>query len=244
MMKKLKAMFKRRPSVAARALARNKELQEQMGIFEVALEKFRADNAVLKDNNRALHAANDRLQRGWNDANEMLLKEKSFLKVELARALDKLDEYNRSVTLQTYDENTARACLCQLRVMQMNVRGRTGYGVTAFIPNEVLERLRIDEAQRVPFRDAVFTALLERALGGMWHINSRGNISAILFAPKGSAKEGICGAVFDADTNPHVELARSKANDSVVRHIEQGIIDAQPENKAKLPREANADVDV
>jgi len=90
------------------------------------------------------------------------------------------------------------------------------------------------------FCNLVFSQMLAMALRGMWHINSRGNISAILFAPLGASKEGICGAVFDADTNPHVELARSKANDGVVRRIEQGIIDAQA--KANLPREADSEL--
>lgn len=256
--KKIKALFKRedqREAAQHKALAANKSLEKENARLCKELGELRAaplDPRIFdewKCKVRRLELENERLDSlAFQER-----KDASFLRQELAQANAQLDEYRRAVTLSTYDEGTARACLCQLRVMQMNVRGRTGYGVTAFITQEVLERLRTDsQERRLQFRDAVFTSLLERALAGMWHINSRGNISAVLFAPLGSAKEGICGAVFDVDTNPHVELARSRANDGVVRRIEQAIIDAQKENcpqrdnlesgPAQLPREAKSEL--
>jgi hypothetical protein len=267
-MKKLKAMFKRKPSMTVKALmAHTLELQERLEASHRDNDALRArvsaserEKKILCDeiallNMKLLEPPDPQLFVEWKNKvarlcedKEILQRDVSFLRRQLASALEKVDEYQRSVTLSTYDEETARAALMQLRVMQMSAHGRTGYGVTAFIPNEVLEKVRNDSTQQALLRQTVAITLIQRALAGMWHLNSRGNISAVLFAPKGAAKEGICGAVFDADTNPHVELARSKANDPLVRHIEQTIIDAQAENRPPetkaidLPREASSDL--
>lgn len=275
-MKQIKSLFKRRESHSAEVVRLKAECARLYDLaFSAKREAARAAelltaaridsdeqrqrvcnlNRNLNRINAKLDAENMRL-RNDNAGQEVMLTDShnqlKFANARIASMEAKLDEYSRAVTMQSYDDNTARACLCQLRVMQMNnARGRTGYGVTAFIPNEVIARLSTDTPERlIQFRDAVFTSLFERAVRGMWHINSRGNISAILFAPVGSKKEGICGAVLDVDTNPHVELARSRANDGTINRIESAIIAAQPENTRqrldgldKVLKEANTKSD-
>jgi regulator of replication initiation timing len=216
-----------------RLKADNKRLDELWSTTMRESMRGAQTTAALRQQIKYATHYNEELQR----ENEKLRADLGFARNKLTVAEQKADEYSRAVTLTTYDEGTARACLMQLRVMQMDVRGRTGFGVTVFIPKEVLDKWhKSDDETKLCFRDAVFSVLLERALHGMWHINSRGNISAILFAPLGSKKDGICGAVFDEDHNPHIEFARSHANDPTIRKIESAIIAAQPENRRELDK--------
>jgi hypothetical protein len=92
-----------------------------------------------------------------------------------------------------------RAQIAHLRVHGMTVRGRTGYGVTAFVPNEVLDKVRHNPEKQDALRTAIFDALLHRALAAMWNINSRGAIMATIFSPldvNGNSEP--CGVLFDS----------------------------------------------
>jgi hypothetical protein len=280
---KLGASLRRgKPSMAARVLARNKELlAEKQALIEET--QRRCEHSFEQyDEIKSLRAEVERLQlNDWTthpeifheyrrkvgclkDENERISGELSAacsradqlartnerLLAELGDALNQVagaridkqrlriaeDAVERYHNLETYEEETARAALLQLRVHQMSAKGRTGYGVTVFIPTEVVNKLSsAPQATLAQFRDAVFGAALERAVNGMWNINSRGNCSAILFAPRGANKEIVAGAIFDKDANPQIEFARSRANDSAVRALEQQAIDRQPENKRPEP---------
>lgn len=136
------------------------------------------------------------------------------------------DQLERARNLIHFDEGTARAALMQLRVHQTSEKFRTGYGITFFIPTEVVDKLRTATVtDRLNFRDMVFSSLLEFALKGVFHSNSRGNLSAMVFFPLGSRT--VAGEIFDVDRNPHIEFPTSKATDPTVRHIENTILRAQ-----------------
>jgi hypothetical protein len=267
---KLGASLRRgKPSMAARVLARNKELIADNTGLTVSLEGTREHLAARTSERDKLYAEVKELRDRLDAVNYDIARanrENKRITGELSAACSRADEHQRRNerlvaelgdalnqvsgaridkqrlriaedaveryhNLETYEEETARAALLQLRVHQMSAKGRTGYGVTVFIPTEVVTNLKCsDSATLTMFRDAVFSAAFERAVNGMWNINSRGNCSAILFAPRGANKEIVAGAIFDADRNPQIEFARSRANDPAVRALEQQAIDRQPEN--------------
>lgn len=82
----------------------------------------------------------------------------------------------------------------QLRVHGMSVRQRTGYGVTAFIPEGVVDKIKSDAGMRAAFTKMVAESLVESAVSGLLNINSRDKVSAILFGDDACAK-----IVFDSD---------------------------------------------
>jgi hypothetical protein len=113
-------------------------------------------------------------------------------------------------------EDAARACLMQLRVHGMtDNHHRTGYGVTAFIPEEVLDVLtKVDAQTRISFVHIVADELVRRALAGAHHVNSRGAISALLFEPLVPGKQcGAIGAIFDTPSGPQIAVARQPGED-------------------------------
>jgi hypothetical protein len=111
-------------------------------------------------------------------------------------------------------EDAARACLMQLRVHGMSDgRGRTGYGVTAFIPEEVLSEIRNARMAKI-FTQIVADELVRRALAGAHLVNSRGAISALLFEPLVPGKQcGAIGAIFDTPSGPQIAVARQPGED-------------------------------
>jgi hypothetical protein len=114
------------------------------------------------------------------------------------------------------NEDAARACLAQLRVHGMtDNHHRTGYGVTAFIPEEVLNVLtKVDAQTRISFVRIVADELVRRALAGAHHVNSRGAISALLFEPLVPGKQcGATGAIFDTPSGPQIAVARQPGED-------------------------------
>jgi len=79
-----------------------------------------------------------------------------------------------------------RALLMQLRVRQTQEQGRSGFAVTAFIPQEVVERLRRDVDKQKEFTDKVARHLVRRALLGLVHVIAPENrIAMITFEPLG-----------------------------------------------------------
>lgn len=71
--------------------------------------------------------------------------------------------------------------LAQLRVHGMSVRQRTGYGVTAFIPEGIVDKIKVDAGLRAAFIKMVAESLVESAVSGLLNINSRGKVSALIF---------------------------------------------------------------
>ena len=88
------------------------------------------------------------------------------------------------------DENSARAQLMQLRVYGKEIDGGrdTGFGVTAFIPHEVLQGIRDSQNRggRIAFTRRVADVLVYRALKGLWDMSGKNNkVTALVFEPVG-----------------------------------------------------------
>lgn len=114
----------------------------------------------------------------------------------------------RETMEQTYqkDEQSARAQLCQLRVHQESVRGRTGFMVSAFVPTDVLTRLQKGTPQqRNNFQARVSKVLVEHALKGLFRVTSKGTMTAMIFEPLGAASnKRIVSPVFETKDGEHV----------------------------------------
>jgi hypothetical protein len=133
-------------------------------------------------------------------------------------------------------EDALRALVLQLRVFQMqDSKNRVGYGVTVFIPNEAVAALKARPDQMEGFKALVMNQALELALRGIFHVNSRGNVSALVFGMPG-VKGPVCGAVFDVDGEHGMALpTHSKSIDPTIRHIENAILaDQQGRPEPKL----------
>jgi hypothetical protein len=141
---------------------------------------------------------------------------------ELSIQLSKSHEHNLAEHARCEgllrESQLARAQLARLRVAQESVRDRTGFMVGAFIPDGVLTKLRAaSEEDRAEFSNRVLKSLLSSALSGVFRINERGNLTALVFEPLGlasskrlvtpifeSTKEG--KPVFSAVVSPELEL--------------------------------------
>lgn len=101
------------------------------------------------------------------------------------------------------NEMTARAMLMQLRVHQESVRHRTGYMVSAFIPQGVIEKLvhmSTDEQQR--FVKAVAEVLVSNAMSGIYkRSQSTNKLTALIFEPitKHGQEAKLVGGIFETD---------------------------------------------
>jgi len=101
------------------------------------------------------------------------------------------------------DEMTARAQLCRLRVVPESPGGRTGFMVSAFVPTDVLRRLKNStQSEQDAYRDSVVKVLVNRAMAGLYRVTSRGNMVATVFEPIGG-KVGIT-MVFETKDGKHV----------------------------------------
>lgn len=88
-----------------------------------------------------------------------------------------LDEAWKRITAMERDEESARCQLCQLRVVPESVRDRTGFMVSAFVPDAALKRLRSSPTFSIhAFRDRVLRQLLDRALHGLFRVTKNGNM--------------------------------------------------------------------
>jgi len=187
-----------------------------------------------------------------------LKADNAFLETKLAR-------YERMSSFVRYNipsEDAARACLMQLRVHGMSDgRGRTGYGVTAFIPEEVLRSLKDATAgDKVAFVRVVADELVRRALAGAWNVNSRGAVSALLFEPLVPGRTpGAIGAIFDTPHGPEIACGRKPGEDretysqrqamqthimrlSQAEELDAELMLAQRDSRPLLPREAESDL--
>jgi hypothetical protein len=117
-----------------------------------------------------------------------LFKINAILQERLTTARDDRSEMEKSKLLSEQECEGTRALLTQLRVRQTNEAGRTGWAVTAFIPEEVLERIRPDVEKRKRFREKVIKILVGRALYGLYHVTQPGNrVCCVTFEKLGTA---------------------------------------------------------
>ena len=121
------------------------------------------------------------------------------LKRRLAETEASLETLRRWVDDMHNDDASARAQLMQLRVHGESIRGRTGFMVSAFIPNGVLERLRAGtERQKSEFQQRVVTELVALALRGIFRVSNHGTMQAMIFAPVSKdAKRATPSAIFE-----------------------------------------------
>lgn len=100
----------------------------------------------------------------------------------LGQTLEQRDQYERELRLMQMEPNRAAECVMQLRVHAMFEKGSKGYGVTAFIPEAVLEKLRGAPDKLVKeFTETVADNLVYRAVKGLWYRTSMNNVSALVF---------------------------------------------------------------
>jgi polyhydroxyalkanoate synthesis regulator phasin len=212
MMKKIKALFKRRPS-------------------QNAMDALRKQVAQLSEDNARLNAL-------WSETTVGLLAEEAKARTlesanrDIARALDRVESQRKSRTLElqtaredinilkralhsaeselaikSAPDSALRAFVMSLRVHEMQGNGATGYGVTAFIPTGVIRTLdQKDPATQQQFVQIIAAELVSRAMHGIHFINSRGTRCALVFDPLAG---GAAGTVFDTPTGPEMKLARS-----------------------------------
>lgn len=96
---------------------------------------------------------------------------------------------NQANTVWRSDEESARAQLCRLRVVQETVRDRTGFMVGAFIPSGVLRALRQCPADQIDsFKRRVMAPLVDHAVAGLFRVNAKGNLTAMVFEPVGDSE--------------------------------------------------------
>lgn len=81
-----------------------------------------------------------------------------------------LATYAEEVKALTLEGDRLRSLLMELRTASGSHKGRTGYAVTAFIPHEVVVKLRPDTARQMAFVERVATHLVRRALLGLVHV--------------------------------------------------------------------------
>ena len=130
------------------------------------------------------------------------------------------------------DEQSARAQLCRLRVQQETILDRTGFMVSAFIPERVLKQIREGTVpEQDAFRNRVLNALLNHALSGLFRVNKLGNLTAMIFEPLGvesnkrivtpifeSTKDG--KPVFQAVVSPELQLIQHEQKKLLTEAIE------------------------
>lgn len=124
------------------------------------------------------------------------------------------------------DEESARAQLLQLRVHQESVGNRTGFMVSAFIPQGVIARLSAGtDTQRAAFHHNVAKVLVEYALKGIFRVSKQGNMVAMVFEPLGpGSNKRIASPIFETADGKH---AAPLANSLDVRLIQQAQRESQ-----------------
>lgn len=165
----------------------------------------------------------------------------------LEREVIRLTRAKHFVDNNIPSEDAARALLMQLRVHGMqDSHARTGYGVTAFIPEEVLSALtKSDSETRIAFVRVVADELVRRALAGAWNVNSRGAVSALMFEPLVPGKPlGAAGAIFDTPLGTQIALGRKRGETAVdyATRQDQVALTLGRRQHPLLPREAESDL--
>lgn len=123
---------------------------------------------------------------------------------------------------QAKDEESARAQLCQLRVVPETFQGRTGFAVSAFVPTDVLIRLNAASPQaRNNFQMRVTKVLVDHALRGLYRVTARGTMVAMVFEPLGLAsRKRIVSPVFETADGKN-QIVHPPANSLDVRMIQE-----------------------
>lgn len=139
------------------------------------------------------------LNRNWNPR---------YLRCQnlaLQRYIDKLNSKLAGMRGEP-NEATARAMLMQLRVHGESVRRRTGYMVSAFVAQSVIERLlKLDDDSRKKFTATVAEVLVENALTGLYKRSSATNkLTALIFEPITARGQNVqlVGGIFETDQKP------------------------------------------
>jgi hypothetical protein len=118
------------------------------------------------------------------------------------------DQYERELRLLQMEPNAAEAQLMQLRVHGMSRNGVIGYGVTAFIPEDVLQKVRGMHPQDVStFVSAIAENLVYRAIKGLWYRSPMNHVAVMVFDSKEPTKLNAV-AMVDAAGAPKI-MARS-----------------------------------
>lgn len=93
-----------------------------------------------------------------------------------AQSIDNLRKYVQEV----------ETSVCQLRVQQGSLHGRTGFEVAIFIPNETLDKLRAEPERRATFVERFARKLVMRAVHGCLHVRKgHDKPQALVFMPLG-----------------------------------------------------------
>lgn len=115
-------------------------------------------------------------------ANDELVKNHLKMHEDLQKAIAQRNEYERELRLMQMEPDRSAELLMQLRVHAMFERGSKGYGVTAFIPEAVLEKLRGSPETLVrQFTETIADNLVYRAIKGLWYRTSMNNVSVLVF---------------------------------------------------------------
>jgi hypothetical protein len=130
-----------------------------------------------------LQAANDKPYVNFEDMTRALEKSRN----DCAR-LEKLwSETTQEIQGKIREIQLLRRLVCSLRVFQADTtqtRGRTGFMVGAFIPDDVLERVRKSPAKRARLKEQVIDALVNNALSGIFHAAANTDeVTALVFDP-------------------------------------------------------------
>lgn len=119
-----------------------------------------------------------------------------------------VDSLHEVLAMRKMEESTARAMLMQLRVHQESVRRRTGYMVSAFIPDGVVTRLaELGEAKQKEFVTVVAEVLVNNALSGILKRHQSTNkLTALIFEPitKLGQNVQLVGGIFETDQRPEL----------------------------------------
>lgn len=125
--------------------------------------------------------------------------------------------------------------LCQLRVYQNTKHQRTGWAVTAFIPNAVLEKAVNFPGMRQSIEREVVLNLVKYAFNGIWEVVSgRLKSIAVVYKPV------IVTAVDDAGKPLEVEIPTQKAGaPSVILEKDAGDDDPDEPFRAYNPNDSS-----
>lgn len=134
----------------------------------------------------------------------------------LQRFIDKQNsELSGLRKLHVPDEQTARAMLMQLRVHQESVRHRTGYMVSAFIPEGVVKQISRDKSK---FVSVVAEALVNNAINGILKRSAAtSKLTALIFEPvnKHGQNVKLVGGFFETDRGPDRMIAMMPPSEHV-----------------------------
>lgn len=107
-----------------------------------------------------------------------------------------IKELEAALAAEKEKTQLARAQLCQLRVEQETLPERTGFMVSAFIPDGALSRLTDDKVEQ--FTRVIADALVLNAVKGIRRVNQRGNMTTMIFVPVGHMDKRTVMPVFES----------------------------------------------